>query len=137
MDQLEKIVYIFSLIDHGPDELPEFSRSSMEAMRQPIEDGKITIARVAATFSYPCSIMLVCAMNPCPCGFFGHPTRKCTCPPGAAARYLAKVSGPLLDRLDIHIEVPPVEFLALSGNEKAESSEKIKAGERGKTYSAE
>lgn len=108
------------------DELPEFSRSSMEAMRQPIEDGKITIARVAATFSYPCSIMLVCAMNPCPCGFYGHPTRKCTCPEGAAARYLSKVSGPLLDRLDIHIEVPPVEFMELSSKEKAESSEKIR-----------
>jgi len=108
------------------DELPEFSRQSMEAMRQPIEDSKITIARVAATFSYPCSIMLVCAMNPCPCGFYGHPTRQCTCPKGAAARYLSKVSGPLLDRLDIHIEVPPVEFMDLSGNEKGEPSSEIK-----------
>lgn len=108
------------------DELPEFTRQSMEAMRQPIEDGKITIARVAATFSYPCSMMLVCAMNPCPCGFYGHPTRKCTCPKGAAARYLSKVSGPLLDRLDIHIEVPPVEFIELSNKEKAESSAEIK-----------
>ncbi len=108
------------------DELPEFSRQSMEAMRQPIEDGKITIARVAATFSYPCSIMLVCAMNPCPCGFYGHPKRACTCPKGAAARYLSKVSGPLLDRLDIHIEVPPVEFMELSGSQKAEPSSEIK-----------
>lgn len=108
------------------DELPEFSRQSMEAMRQPIEDGKITIARVAATFSYPCSIMLVCAMNPCPCGFYGHPTRQCTCPKGAAARYLSKVSGPLLDRLDIHIEVPPVEFMELSSKQKAEPSSEIK-----------
>ena len=108
------------------DELPEFSRQSMEAMRQPIEDGRITIARVAATFSYPCSVMLVCAMNPCPCGFYGHPTRQCTCPRGAAARYLSKVSGPLLDRLDIHIEVPPVEFMELSSKEKAEPSSEIK-----------
>lgn len=96
------------------DELPEFSRTSMEVLRQPIEDGKITIARVAATFSYPCSVMLVCAMNPCPCGYFGHPTRKCTCPKGAPQKYLSRVSGPLLDRLDIHIEVPPVDFDALS-----------------------
>lgn len=109
------------------DELPEFSRAAMEIMRQPIEDGKITIARVAATFSYPCSVMLVCAMNPCPCGFYGHPTRPCTCPAGASQRYLARVSGPLLDRLDIHIEVPPVEFEELSKTAKEESSSAIKA----------
>ena len=109
------------------DELPEFSRTAMEIMRQPIEDGKITIARVAATFSYPCSVMLVCAMNPCPCGFYGHPTRKCTCPPGAPQRYLSRVSGPLLDRLDIHIEVPPVDFDELSTGEKAEPSAAIQA----------
>lgn len=109
------------------DELPEFSRTAMEIMRQPIEDGKITIARVAATFSYPCSVMLVCAMNPCPCGFYGHPTRRCTCPQGAPQRYLSRVSGPLLDRLDIHIEVPPVDFDDLSAAEKAESSAEIKA----------
>lgn len=108
------------------DELPEFSRAAMEIMRQPIEDGKITIARVAATFSYPCSVMLVCAMNPCPCGFYGHPTRPCTCPAGASQRYLARVSGPLLDRLDIHIEVPPVEFEELSKTAKEESSSAIK-----------
>ena len=109
------------------DELPEFSRTAMEIMRQPIEDGKITIARVAATFSYPCSVMLVCAMNPCPCGFYGHPTRKCTCPAGAPQRYLSRVSGPLLDRLDIHIEVPPVDFDDLSKTAKEESSASIKA----------
>lgn len=109
------------------DELPEFSRTAMEIMRQPIEDGKITIARVAATFSYPCSVMLVCAMNPCPCGFFGHPTRKCTCPAGAPQRYLSRVSGPLLDRLDIHIEVPPVDFDDLSKTAKEESSADIKS----------
>ncbi|MCR4925297.1 MAG: YifB family Mg chelatase-like AAA ATPase [Clostridiales bacterium] len=108
------------------DELPEFSRDSMEAMRQPIEDGKITISRVAGSLSYPCSVMLICAMNPCPCGFFGHPTKPCTCPKGAAARYLSRVSGPLLDRLDIHIEVPPVEFEQLSSTQKAESSAQIR-----------
>ncbi len=109
------------------DELPEFSRNAMESLRQPIEDGKVSISRVAGTLTYPCSVMLVCAMNPCPCGYFGHPTRKCTCPNGAAARYLAKVSGPLLDRLDIHIEVPQVSFDELSDKEKGETSAEIKA----------
>ncbi len=108
------------------DELPEFSRTAMEVMRQPIENGAITISRAAGTLSYPCSVMLVCAMNPCPCGFYGHPTRKCTCPSGAPARYLSKVSGPLLDRLDIHIEVPQVNFRELSDTEQAESSEEIR-----------
>lgn len=109
------------------DELPEFSRNAMESLRQPIEDGQVSISRVAGTLTYPCSIMLVCAMNPCPCGYFGHPTRKCTCPNGAAARYLSKVSGPLLDRLDIHIEVPQVSFDELSEKEKGETSAQIKA----------
>ena len=99
----------------------------MEALRQPIEDGQVSISRVAGTLTYPCSVMLVCAMNPCPCGYFGHPTKKCTCPNGAAARYLAKVSGPLLDRLDIHIEVPQVSFDELSDKEKGEPSAMIKA----------
>lgn len=118
-----------SLSHHGVlflDELPEFSRVSMETMRQPIEDGTITISRVSGTLSYPCEVMLVCAMNPCPCGFFGHPTKRCTCPPGAAAKYLSKVSGPLLDRLDIHIEVPPVDFEKLSDNTPSESSAEIR-----------
>lgn len=109
------------------DELPEFSRNAMEALRQPIEDGQVSISRVAGTLTYPCSVMLICAMNPCPCGYFGHPTKKCTCPNGAAARYLAKVSGPLLDRLDIHIEVPQVSFDELSDKEKGETSAQIKA----------
>lgn len=109
------------------DELPEFSRNAMEALRQPIEDGVVTISRVAGTLTYPCSVMLVCAMNPCPCGYFGHATRKCTCPQGAPARYLAKVSGPLLDRLDIHIEVPQVNFDELSDSTKGETSELIRA----------
>ena len=109
------------------DELPEFSRAAMEVLRQPIEDGRVTISRVAGTLSYPCSVMLVCAMNPCPCGYYGHPTHPCTCPKGAVSRYLSRVSGPLLDRLDIHIEVPQVEFEQLSSHEKAESSKEIRA----------
>ena len=108
------------------DELPEFSRQSMEIMRQPLEDRQITISRASGTSSYPCSVMLVCAMNPCPCGYYGHPVRDCTCHDGAAARYLAKVSGPLLDRIDIHIEVPPVDFDKLSDVHKGEPSAKIK-----------
>jgi len=108
------------------DELPEFSRMSMETMRQPIEDGKITISRVSGTLTYPSEIMLVCAMNPCPCGYYGHPTKQCTCAKGAPAKYLAKVSGPLLDRMDIHIEVPQVDFKKLSSEEKGESSADIK-----------
>lgn len=118
-----------SLAHHGVlflDELPEFPRATMETLRQPLEDGQITISRVSGTISYPCEIMLVCAMNPCPCGYFGHPTRKCSCAPGAAAKYLSKVSGPLLDRLDIHIEVPQVDFKKLSNDEPAESSAEIK-----------
>lgn len=108
------------------DELPEFSRQAMEIMRQPLEDGKITISRASGTSSYPCSVMLVCAMNPCPCGYYGHPTRECTCRDGAAAKYLSKVSGPLLDRIDIHIEVPPVDFDKLSDDTRGESSAEIK-----------
>lgn len=108
------------------DELPEFSRTTMEIMRQPIEDGVISISRAQATVTYPCSVMLVCAMNPCPCGYYGHPTRECTCPRGSAERYLNKVSGPLLDRVDIHIEVPPVDFESLSDDEKGEKSADIK-----------
>ena len=108
------------------DELPEFSRSTMEVMRQPIEDGVVTISRVSGTLSYPCSVMLIGAMNPCPCGYFGHPTRKCTCSPKTVARYLAKISGPLLDRIDIHVEVPPVQFEELSSKLPAEPSEEIR-----------
>ncbi len=108
------------------DELPEFPRLTMETLRQPIEDGVITIARVSGSITYPCDVMLVCAMNPCPCGYYGHPTKKCTCPPHAPAKYLAKVSGPLLDRLDIHIEVPQVEFDKLSSEAPGESSASIR-----------
>lgn len=108
------------------DELPEFSRSAMETLRQPIEDGKITISRANASFTFPCSTMLVCATNPCPCGFFGHPKRPCVCPAGAAKKYMARISGPLLDRIDIHIEVPSVDFEAVSSAAPSESSADIK-----------
>ncbi len=109
------------------DELPEFRRDVMEALRQPLEDGKVTISRVAGTLTYPSSIMLVAAMNPCPCGFFGHPTKNCTCAPQAVHRYLNKISGPMLDRIDLHVEVPPVDYTALSSDNKEESSADIKA----------
>ena len=108
------------------DELPEFPRSITETMRQPIEDGVIKISRVQATVSYPCSFMLVCAMNPCPCGYYGHPKKECTCTSNAVEKYLARVSGPLLDRVDIHIEVPPVDYEDINKNQKGEKSEEIR-----------
>ena len=109
------------------DELPEYKRDVMEALRQPLEDGKVTISRVAGTLTYPSSIMLVAAMNPCPCGFFGHPTRECTCSQNAVHKYLNRISGPMLDRLDLHVEVPPVDFASLNSNAKEETSAEIKA----------
>lgn len=110
------------------DELPEFSRQAMEVMRQPCEDGIITISRAAGSLTFPCSVMLVCAMNPCPCGYAGHPVRKCTCPPGAAQRYAARISGPVLDRIDIQIDVPPVDYLELTQRGgKEETSAEIRA----------
>ncbi len=108
------------------DELPEFKRDVMEAMRQPLEDCKVTISRVAGSLTYPSSIMLVAAMNPCPCGFFGHPTKQCTCSQNSVHRYLGKISGPMLDRIDIHIEVPPVEYAALNSDTKEETSAEIR-----------
>ncbi len=106
------------------DELPEFTRIAMEILRQPIEDGQVTISRVNATLTYPCSIMLIAAMNPCPCGYYG--TSKCRCSEKAVVNYLAKVSGPLLDRLDLHVEVPAVDFAELSSAKKGETSAAIK-----------
>jgi len=110
------------------DELPEFKRDVMEALRAPLEDATVTVSRVAGTLTYPCSFTLIGAMNPCPCGFFGHPTKRCTCSPNAVSKYLGKISGPMLDRLDIHVEVPPVKYDELKdeGN-AAETSAEIKA----------
>lgn len=108
------------------DELPEFSTAAMETLRQPIEDGTVTISRATGRYTFPSRFQLIAAMNPCRCGFFGHPTRQCTCPPGSAARYLGKISGPLLDRLDLHVEVPPIDYQQLAGRPKAESSAEIR-----------
>lgn len=118
-----------SLSHHGVlflDELPEFSRVAMESLRQPLEDSCVTISRVSASLTYPCSFMLVAAMNPCPCGYFGHPTRTCKCSPNAQQTYLSRISGPLLDRIDLHIEVPPVEYEQLSSKNPSESSASIR-----------
>lgn len=109
------------------DELPEFSKSVTEAMRQPLEDGKVTVTRVASKTTYPSKFMLVCAMNPCKCGYFGDETRQCTCTAKSRRQYLDKISGPLLDRIDIEIELPSVPYEDISGkSQKGEPSEKIR-----------
>ncbi len=108
------------------DELPEFKRDAMEAMRQPLEDGKITVSRVSGSVVYPSEIMLVAAMNPCPCGNYGSPVKPCVCTKNAVSKYLNKVSGPMLDRIDLHVEVPAVDYKSLSDNTPAESSAEIK-----------
>ena len=108
------------------DELAEFDRKTLEALRQPLEDGVVTISRAWGNITYPCSVMLVAAMNPCPCGYYGHPTRKCICSSKQVARYLSKISGPLIDRFDIHLEVAPVEYESISSSEKAETSAQIR-----------
>src|SRR5207248_3395087 len=114
-----------SLAHHGVlflDEFPEFPRDVLEILRQPLEDGSVSIARANMTLSFPSSFMLVAAMNPCKCGFYGDATRECRCTPGQIQQYLGKISGPLLDRIDIHVEVPAVPFKELRGNSEAESS---------------
>lgn len=108
------------------DELPEFSRNVLEVLRQPIEDSQITISRSGQNCTYPCSIMVVAAMNPCPCGYYGDGTNRCTCSDIKIKRYLNRISGPLLDRFDIHVEVPPVKFDELRSSEITESSAEIK-----------
>lgn len=109
------------------DEFPEFDRRSKESLRQPLEDGRITISRSVGTVSYPSDLMVIAAMNPCPCGFFGHPTRQCTCSASARKRYMDKISGPILDRIDLHVEVEPVDYDQLSSKRKAECSADIRA----------
>jgi magnesium chelatase family protein len=108
------------------DELPEFKRTVLEVMRQPLEDRKITISRSRFSIEYPASFMLVASMNPCPCGYYNHPEKDCVCTPGVVQKYLNKISGPLLDRIDIHIEVVPVPFDKLTEHRSAESSENVR-----------
>lgn len=108
------------------DELPEFHRDALEVLRQPVEDGKVTVSRAAATVTYPSRFILLAAMNPCRCGYFGHPTRACTCTPSAIETYRRRVSGPLLDRIDLHVEVGPVQYSELAGSEKGECSADIR-----------
>jgi magnesium chelatase family protein len=108
------------------DELPEFPRNVLEVMRQPLEDHNVTIARAAMTLSFPARFMLAAAMNPCPCGYFNDKSRECMCTPPMIQRYVAKISGPLLDRIDIHIEVPAVQYKELRGGAAAEGSAQIR-----------
>ena len=108
------------------DELPEFKRTVLEVLRQPMEERRVTISRAKMTIEYPASFMLIAAMNPCPCGYYNHPTIECTCPAGAVKRYLNKISGPLLDRIDLHIEVTPVPVSQLNQEARAESSAAIR-----------
>ncbi len=108
------------------DELPEFKRTVLEVMRQPMEERRVTISRAKIAIDFPASFMLISSMNPCPCGFYNHPEKECTCPPGAVQKYLNKISGPLLDRIDLHVEVTPVPFSELSRVENSEASAVIR-----------
>lgn len=109
------------------DELPEFKRTVLEVMRQPMEERRVTISRAKIAIDFPANFMLVASMNPCPCGFYNHPEKECTCPPGTVQKYLNKISGPLLDRIDLHVEVTPVAFSELSNNNsKGENSAQIR-----------
>ena len=119
-----------SLAHHGVlflDELPEFKRSVLEVMRQPLEERTITISRSKLTVNYPASFMLIASMNPCPCGYFNHPEKDCICSPGLVQKYLSRISGPLLDRIDLHIEVTPVDFNELSVTGDSEKSETVRS----------
>ena len=108
------------------DELPEFKRTVLEVMRQPMEERRVTISRAKAALDFPANFMLIASMNPCPCGYYNHPDKECTCPPGTVQKYLNKISGPLLDRIDLHVEVTPVSFTELSNKTKGESSSCIR-----------
>ena len=108
------------------DELPEFKRTVLEVMRQPLEERRVTISRAKLSVDFPANFMLIASMNPCPCGYYNHPEKECVCGSGQVQRYLNKVSGPLLDRIDLHVEVTPVSFDEMTQNRKAESSEVIR-----------
>lgn len=108
------------------DELPEFKRAVLEVMRQPLEERRVTISRAKISIDYPANFMLIASMNPCPCGYYNHPEKECVCPPGTVQRYLNKVSGPLLDRIDLHVEVTPVSFDEMTAERKTESSKEIR-----------
>jgi magnesium chelatase family protein len=108
------------------DELPEFKRTVLEVMRQPMEERRVTISRARVAVDFPASFMLIASMNPCPCGYYNHPDKECTCPPGAVQKYLNKISGPLLDRIDLHVEVTPVSFTELSAKHGGEDSGAIR-----------
>ena len=109
------------------DELPEYKRQVLEVMRQPLEDRSVTVSRARFSVDYPAGFMLVAAMNPCPCGYYNHPEKACVCPPGTVQRYLNKISGPLLDRIDLHVEVTPVSFNELAYEQASESSAAIRS----------
>ena len=100
------------------DELPEFKRTALEVMRQPMEERRVTISRAKVSVDYPASFMLVASMNPCPCGYYNHPEKECVCGPGVVKRYVSKISGPLLDRIDLHVEVTPVSYDELTTTER-------------------
>lgn len=108
------------------DELPEFKRTVLEVMRQPLEERKVTISRAKVSVDFPANFMLIASMNPCPCGYYNHPEKECVCGPGVVQKYLNRVSGPLLDRIDLHVEVTPVRFEEMTSNRKAESSKSIR-----------
>jgi magnesium chelatase family protein len=108
------------------DELPEFKRTVLEVMRQPMEERRVTISRAKVSLDYPANFMLIASMNPCPCGYYNHPEKECVCGPGVVQRYLNKVSGPLLDRIDLHVEVTPVSFDEMTADRKSETSEEIR-----------
>jgi magnesium chelatase family protein len=108
------------------DELPEFDRSVLEVMRQPMEERKVLVSRAKQSAEFPSSFILVAAMNPCPCGYYGHQTKICTCPPGGVIRYLNKISGPLLDRIDLQVEVVPIPYEQVSGKASGETSGQIR-----------
>ena len=108
------------------DELPEFKITALEVMRQPLEERKVTISRAKISIEFPANFMLIASMNPCPCGYYNHPEKECVCAPGVVQRYLNRISGPLLDRIDLHVEVTPVSFDQMTADRKSEGSKEIR-----------